>query len=140
MKRFLSGLALAAFSFAAATTSYAATPDLRMYRLDCGHMTLGDKSVMSDEGLYHGQSYDIVMSCYLIKHGEDWLLWDAGLPEKYLAGPVIEGSFTTGLERTIVEQLADLDHSARRARSNGRYQEGCCALHRSRSVQLAHLR
>jgi hypothetical protein len=30
-------------------------------------MMLGDKSVMSDEGLYHGQSYDIVMSCYLIK-------------------------------------------------------------------------
>lgn len=108
MKRFLSGLAFAAFSFAAAGTSYAAAPDVRMYRLDCGYMTLGDKSVMSDEGLYHGQSYDIVMSCYLIKHGEDWLLWDAGLPEKYLAGPITEGSFTSGLDRTVVEQLADL--------------------------------
>ncbi|SDF37975.1 MULTISPECIES: N-acyl homoserine lactonase family protein [unclassified Duganella] len=108
MKRFLSGLAFAAFSFAAAATAYAATPDVRMYRLDCGYMTLGDKSVMSDEGLYQGQSYDIVMSCYLIKHGDDWLLWDAGLPEKYLAGPITEGSFATGLDRTIVEQLADL--------------------------------
>nr|WP_315252480.1 N-acyl homoserine lactonase family protein [uncultured Duganella sp.] len=108
MKRFLSGLAFAAFSFAAAATSYAATPDVRMYRLDCGYMTLGDKSVMSDEGMYKGQSYDIVMSCYLIKHGDDWLLWDAGLPEKYLAGPITEGSFTTGFKRTIVEQIGEL--------------------------------
>lgn len=108
MKRFLSGLAFAALSFGAAGTSQAAAPDVRMYRLDCGSMTLGDKSVMSDEGLYKGQSYDIVMSCYLIKHGDDWLLWDAGLPRKYLAGPITEGSFTTRLDRTIIDQISDL--------------------------------
>lgn len=114
MKRFSSALAFAALSFAAAAASQAnpsnpSTPaDLRMYRLDCGHMTLNDKSVMSDRGLYQGQSLDIVMSCYLIKHGDHWLLWDAGLPKKYLNGPLNEGSFTTGMNRTIVEQLAEL--------------------------------
>lgn len=108
MKQFLAGLAFAAVSWAAAGTSHAATPEMKMYRLDCGQMTLGDKSVMSDEGLYQGQSYDIVMSCYLIKHGDDWVLWDAGLPKKYLAGPVTEGSFTTKLDRTIIDQLGDL--------------------------------
>jgi len=108
MKQFLSSLAFAALSFAASGTSHAAAPDLKMYRLDCGHMTLGDKSVMSDEGLYKGQSYDIVMSCYLIKHGDEWLLWDTGLPKKYLAGPLTEGSFTTTLDRTIIDQLGDL--------------------------------
>jgi glyoxylase-like metal-dependent hydrolase (beta-lactamase superfamily II) len=108
MKRLLSGLAFAALSFTATGPSYAAAPDVKMYRLDCGHMTLGDKSVMSDEGLYKGQSYDIVMSCYLIKHGDDWLLWDTGLPKKYLAGPLTEGTFTTKLDRTIVDQLGDL--------------------------------
>lgn len=108
MPRFRSSLAAAALSFAALGPSHAATPELKLYRLDCGHMTLGDKSVMSDEGLYKGQSYDIVMSCYLIKHGADWMLWDAGLPRKYLAGPLTEGSFTTGLDRTIVDQLGDL--------------------------------
>jgi glyoxylase-like metal-dependent hydrolase (beta-lactamase superfamily II) len=93
---------------AAAGTSHAAPPEVKMYRLDCGQMTLGDKSVMSDAGMYKGQSYDIVMSCYLIRHGNDWLLWDAGLPRKYLAGPVTEGSFTTRLDRTIVDQIAEL--------------------------------
>jgi N-acyl homoserine lactone hydrolase len=108
MHRFASSLAAAALSLAAIGTSHAAAPDLRMYRLDCGHMTLGDKSVMSDEGLYKGQSYDIVMSCYLIKHGDDWMLWDTGLPAKYLKGPLTEGTFTTKLDRTIVQQLGDL--------------------------------
>lgn len=101
MKRILSTLAAAAFSFAA----HAAPPDVKMTRLDCGHMTLQDKAVMSDAGLYKGESLDIVMSCYLIKHGDDWLLWDAGLPKKYLAGPIVEGTFRTGLDRTIVDQL-----------------------------------
>lgn len=104
MKRILSTLAAAAFSFAA----HAAPPDVKMTRLDCGYMTLQDKAVMSDAGLYKGESLDIVMSCYLIRHGDDWLLWDAGLPKKYLAGPIVEGTFRTGLDRTIVDQLKDL--------------------------------
>ncbi len=108
MHRLRSGFAAAVLSLAAAGTSYAAASDVRMYRLDCGHMTLGDKSVMSDEGLYKGQSYDIVMSCYLIKHGDDWMLWDTGLPKKYLQGPLTEGTFTTKVDRTIVQQLGDL--------------------------------
>jgi N-acyl homoserine lactone hydrolase len=111
MIRLLSTLAFAALSFAA-VPSYAAAPDvapdLDLYRLDCGHMTLGDKSLMSDRGLYHGQSYDIVMSCYLIKHGNDWLLWDAGLPRTYLGSARTEGSFTTALDRTIVDQIREL--------------------------------
>jgi glyoxylase-like metal-dependent hydrolase (beta-lactamase superfamily II) len=108
MKRLLSALAFAALSFGAFGSANAAAPDLKMYRLDCGHMTLGDKSVMSDRGLYKGQSYDIVMSCYLIKHGNDWLLWDTGLPKKYLAGPLTEGTFTTKLDRSIVDQIGEL--------------------------------
>lgn len=108
MIRFATKIAAALLSLAAAGVSYAATPAVKMYRLDCGQMTLGDKALMSDEGLYKGQLYDIVMSCYLIKHGKDWLLWDTGLPKKYLRGPITEGSFTTKLNRTVVQQLADL--------------------------------
>jgi N-acyl homoserine lactone hydrolase len=108
MKRLLSTLAFSALSFLTAGPTQAASPGVDLYRLDCGHMTLGDKSVMSDRGLYRGQSYDIVMSCYLIKHGNDWLLWDAGLPRKYLSHALTEGSFTTGLDRTIVDQIREL--------------------------------
>ncbi|WP_460045087.1 MBL fold metallo-hydrolase [Pseudomonas sp. S2_H01] len=108
MNRYPSSIIAVAFSLAAIGQSYAATPELKMYRLDCGYMRLGDKSMMSDSGPNKGQSYDIVVSCYLIKHGGDWLLWDAGLPKKYLPGPLVEGSLTTGLNRTIVDQLHDL--------------------------------
>lgn len=108
MKQFIARLAFAAFSFAAAGASQAAAPDVQMYLLDCGHMTLGDKSVLSDQGMYKGQSYDLVMSCYLIKHGNEWLLWDAGLPKKYLAGPITEGTFVTKLDRTIAAQLKEI--------------------------------
>jgi len=108
MKRFLSGLALALAAIGGAHAAPSSNVDVRMYRLDCGYMTLGDKSVMSDRGLYKGESQDIVMSCYLIKHGDDWLLWDAGLPRRYLNGPITEGSFTTGMKRTIVDQLSEL--------------------------------
>jgi glyoxylase-like metal-dependent hydrolase (beta-lactamase superfamily II) len=108
MNRFLSTLTAGTLFLLAAGHTFAATPEVKMYRLDCGQMTLGDKSMMSDTGLYKGQSYDIVMSCYLIKHGSDWMLWDAGLPEKYLAGPLTEGSFTTKLNRTVIDQIAEL--------------------------------
>lgn len=112
MKQFLSRLAAAMLFAGAVASSHAAPTDLRMYRLDCGEMRLGDKSVMSDQGLYQGEAQDIVMSCYLIKHGDDWMLWDTGLPARYLAGPLTEGTFTTKLARTIVDQLRDLGLSA----------------------------
>lgn len=108
MNRFFKLLATTALTLVITGTAQAAKPDVRMYRLDCGRMTMGDKSMMSDTGLYKGQSLDIVMSCYLIKHGNDWILWDAGLPSKYLNGPLSEGTFVTQLDRTIVEQIADL--------------------------------
>jgi glyoxylase-like metal-dependent hydrolase (beta-lactamase superfamily II) len=108
MKSLFSSLAMGAAALLASAVTFAAAPELKMYRLDCGQMTLGDKSLMSDTGLYKGQSYDIVMSCYLIKHGNDWVLWDTGLPKKYLTGPITEGSFTTKLNRTIVDQIGDL--------------------------------
>lgn len=108
MNRIYSNIAAVILGLLVVGASYAATPELRMYRLDCGRMTLGDKSMMSDEGLYKGQSYDIVISCYLIKHGKNWLLWDTGLPKKYMPGPVLEGSLKTQLDRTVVDQLHDL--------------------------------
>jgi N-acyl homoserine lactone hydrolase len=49
-----------------------------------------------------------VVSCYLIKHGKDWLLWDAGLPRKYLSVARAEGDVTARLESTVVDQIGEL--------------------------------
>lgn len=70
-------------------------------------MHLGDLTLMSDSGAYKGRSYDIVVSCYLIKHGDDWLLWDTGLSKDFLGG-VTSGSLKMELTTTLVEQLEAL--------------------------------
>lgn len=84
-----------------------APAELRLYRLDCGTMRLGDMSLMSDRGRYQGRSYDIVISCYLIKHGNEWMLWDTGLSREYLQG-VTAGKLEMKLEKPIVDQLRTL--------------------------------
>jgi len=81
--------------------------ELRLYRLDCGSVHMNDMSVMSDTGDYRGRTQDIVVSCYLIKHGDQWMLWDAGLSRDFLKG-VSEGGFDMRLTQTIADQLGAL--------------------------------
>ncbi len=49
-------------------------------------MHFGDLSMMSDSGEYKRQTYDIVISCYVIKHGDDWMLWDTGFAKSFWQG------------------------------------------------------
>jgi glyoxylase-like metal-dependent hydrolase (beta-lactamase superfamily II) len=98
---------LLALALLAGAGQAAAAPDVRLYRLDCGTMHIGDMSMMSDAGHYQGRSYDIVISCYLIKHGDDWLLWDTGYPRAFQGG-VTQGKLHMRLDRTIVDQIATL--------------------------------
>lgn len=108
MKQTMAIFALVAFLFGGWKSAYASDDvNVRLYRLDCGTMHLGDLTLMSDSGAYKGRSYDIVVSCYLIKHGDDWLLWDTGLSEDFLGG-VTSGSLKMKLTKTLVEQLKGL--------------------------------
>lgn len=78
----------------------------RMWRLDCGDVAKGDIGMFSDTGLYDGQQRALVVSCYLIKHGDRYLLWDAGF-NKQATQPKPDGSPPPfSLKTTIVEQLA----------------------------------
>ena len=54
----------------------------RLYILNCGEGVAGDISRWSP-GVNVGKSMDFVDSCYLIKHGQGWLLWDTGLAEEW---------------------------------------------------------
>lgn len=62
----------------------AASADLEMWRLDCGSIQVNDLNQFSDTQSYTGKSYTLTDSCYLIRHGKDYLLWDTGLPEALL--------------------------------------------------------
>src|SRR5437016_13086576 len=58
----------------------------KLYVLNCGEGVAGDISRWSP-GVNVGKSMDFVDSCYLIKHGQGWLLWDTGLADAIAAMP-----------------------------------------------------
>lgn len=75
----------------------------KLWRLDCGRNRVDDLNRFSDTYSYTGQSRDFVASCYLIKVGDAYMLWDAGYPVSMKGatkGPAID--------KTIVEQLDEL--------------------------------
>ncbi|WP_105437818.1 N-acyl homoserine lactonase family protein [Neorhizobium sp. T25_13] len=57
-----------------------AAADLELWRLDCGSVVVKDLSSFSDTFAYKGESRTLTDSCYVIRHGADYLLWDTGLP------------------------------------------------------------
>ncbi|MEO5774628.1 MAG: N-acyl homoserine lactonase family protein [Sphingomicrobium sp.] len=94
----------------AATNAAAATAArLSIVRLDCGTIKVGDFSkAFSDQQIYAHGPKTLTDSCYLISHGDQHLLWDTGLPAALKGKSNTEGDFTASLDKTIVEQLAQL--------------------------------
>ena len=94
------------------TDNSAVVAPLSLYTFDCGSIGVSDLDVFSSTGDYAGQTDVLTNTCYLIRHPQGDLLWDLGLPQG-LAGadPQTEGVFTLTLERTLIEQLADIDMS-----------------------------
>ena len=58
----------------------------KLYRLDCGHSLANDKSVWTP-GENVGRSIEFSSTCWLILRGNEWLLWDTGVPESALNDP-----------------------------------------------------
>ncbi|MDT7933707.1 MAG: N-acyl homoserine lactonase family protein [Sphingomonadaceae bacterium] len=78
-----------------------AAPDVRIYRLDCGAATL-PKNLFSDVHAYpDGSTVLLTSSCYLIRHGQDLLIWDTGFGRDTIGKP-------QGLRTPIEPQLAAL--------------------------------
>jgi N-acyl homoserine lactone hydrolase len=91
---------------ASASAQPASRADIRLWRLDCGQIKVDDLNDFSDTLAYRGRAKRLVDSCYLIKHGDTYMLWDTGLPESTLRQS-LEGKDAKdeSLSTTIVEQL-----------------------------------
>lgn len=79
------------------------TPEVTLTRLqDCGTSAAPTDVGLrfSDTYAYNGLNVQLVFSCYLIKHGEDYMLWDTG--HAMTAGPVAP-------KTPLVDQLARLN-------------------------------
>jgi N-acyl homoserine lactone hydrolase len=68
----------------------AGVAELRLYVLDCGHASFKDMGGFSDSGEYDGKPGEIAAPCFLIRHPQGDLLWDAGLGDRFAA--IKEGS------------------------------------------------
>jgi glyoxylase-like metal-dependent hydrolase (beta-lactamase superfamily II) len=94
-------LAALAASLATASAAQAQTPEISLTRLDCGtpqaptvvNQRFSDTYSMGD------LKVQLVFSCYLVKHGDDYLLWDTG---HSMAAPNVAPKVS------LVDQLAQL--------------------------------
>lgn len=108
MKRLIATIAVALSAAAAQAASVPGTVD-KLWRLDCGDITVNQLNIFSDTQSYTGQSRKLVGSCYLIKDGDAYMLWDTGLPVATRGTPPNPSvPIDAKLVKTLPEQLAEL--------------------------------
>jgi N-acyl homoserine lactone hydrolase len=90
-----------------AAAQHAAPGAERLYVLYCGDIALNDASSFTPGASGPGA---LSVTCYLIKHGQDWVLWDTGLPDSLVGMPdgmkSNAGVWTS--KKTLASQLAEL--------------------------------
>jgi N-acyl homoserine lactone hydrolase len=83
----------------------------KLYRLDCGHSLANDESVWTP-GENVGKSIEFSSTCWLIARGNEWLLWDTGVPESALNDPkgwsTLPKLIVYHLDKTLTEQFATI--------------------------------
>lgn len=89
-----------------ATAATPAPPAVNLWRLDCGLIQEDDLNLFSDTYAYVGKSKQLTVSCYLIKHGETYMLWDTGVSTAAIGKP-LQGPGATGetLSKSLPDQL-----------------------------------
>lgn len=100
--------AIASASLANSAIAASESSDLELWRLDCGEMIIDDISYFSDSYKYEGQSAKISNGCYLVRNGDQYLLWDAGLPREVLGNTTANQGWTSSISITIADQLSEL--------------------------------
>ncbi|MEO0465906.1 MAG: N-acyl homoserine lactonase family protein [Pseudomonadota bacterium] len=92
----------------ASTPIGAAAERLELHVFNCGTIEVSDLDVFSTAGDYAGTNDLFTNSCFLVRHPEGDLLWDAGLPGILAATDAQEqGVFTVSLDTTLTEHLRE---------------------------------
>src|ERR1700722_725593 len=83
----------------------------KLYRLDCGRSVANDESIWTP-GENQGRSIEFSSTCWLIKQGSQWLLWDTGVPEATANDPkgwsTLPKLIVYHLDKTLTGQLAEI--------------------------------
>ncbi len=102
------------FAFASALVPCAdagpVPPAMRLYAIDCGRLDYSNMDGFSDTDNYAGQTGSLVVPCFLVLHGNDWMLWDTGVGDRIAALPngEIKQGARFSLRRTLASQLAQI--------------------------------
>jgi N-acyl homoserine lactone hydrolase len=97
MRRTLCALALAS-AVTAIPASAQPAAEVTLTRLDCGN-GFNDQRRFSDTFAYTDPRVPFTFSCYVIRHGNDYLVWDTGY---------LPGSNPNAPRITLLEQLAQM--------------------------------
>jgi glyoxylase-like metal-dependent hydrolase (beta-lactamase superfamily II) len=108
MKRTAKVLSLLAMLVGAAAAPVPEKPDVVLWRLDCGSIEIGNLNDYSDTYSYVGQKKTLADACYVIRHDDQYLLWDTGLPGEIAGRTIEEGGDRMSLRRRVRDQLADI--------------------------------
>jgi N-acyl homoserine lactone hydrolase len=83
----------------------------KLFRLDCGRSVANDESVWTP-GENVGRRVEFSSTCWLIKHGSEWWLWDTGVPESAHNDPqgwsTLPKLIVYHLDKTLTDQLVEI--------------------------------
>jgi glyoxylase-like metal-dependent hydrolase (beta-lactamase superfamily II) len=82
--------------------------ETKLWRLDCGTTYIADLNLFSDTRAYPGKGMGLTASCYLIKHGDSYMIWDTGLTAALKGKPIDRKVGGATITKTVVEQLAEI--------------------------------
>lgn len=115
LKRAIAAVLLASAAVAApAVAQPAPAPStaqvpLQLWRLDCGEFVIKQYGAFfSDTLQYPPGPKDIVGSCYLIRHGDRYMLWDTGLTDALVGNTFDSAAQTLRLRQSLVDQLRQI--------------------------------
>jgi glyoxylase-like metal-dependent hydrolase (beta-lactamase superfamily II) len=84
--------------------------ELALWRLDCGEFVIKQYGAFfSDTFQYPSGPKNVVGSCYLIRHGERYMLWDTGLTDALVGNPLENAAQRLELRRSIIDQLRQIN-------------------------------
>ena len=84
-------------------------PALSLWRLDCGEFEIKQYGAFfSDTFQYPPGPKDIVGSCYLIRHGSRYMLWDTGLTDELVGRGFSNAQQTLRVRRSLIDQLKQI--------------------------------
>ena len=97
--KYFTGVLVTGIAFASASAQ--PTPTVTLTRLECGtNAAPTDVGLrFSDTYAFAGLKVQLVFSCYLVRHGDDYLIWDTGNPV---------GAAPTAPKTSLVNLLAQL--------------------------------